>query len=190
MDIKRLMSGKGSPIFSYGLLIVAVILWYALAWEPLSAKRGELELTLQTKDAEIGRLQRELQRHRGVDQRLKQVRRELSVRKGELVPGKTPQLVASNLQDSLLNRASELKVDVVTYKTAPVRKWKDYQLAAVTFTFKTQTSKLVQFLKQLEEDRRAMHLQSLNVVKVPGREPHLRVTVEAEALYLAEVEQE
>lgn len=184
MGIRRLASGRDGPTLRYGVLAIGLILWYALVWDPLSAKRDAIEVDSQAKETEIGRLKRDIERHRTVDQRLKQVKRELAAREGTLVAGETPQGVAASLQDSVLKLASETGQEVVTYKTGPARKWEDYQVAVVTFTFKTGTRKLVGFLKRLEEDRRAMRLRSLNVVGVQGREPHLRTTIEVEALCL------
>ncbi|NDY42571.1 hypothetical protein G3N55_06910, partial [Dissulfurirhabdus thermomarina] len=98
--------------------------------------------------------------------------------------GGDPQVVASNLQNLLLKMASEMGLEVVTYRTGPVRKWRDERLAVTTFTFKTQTYGLVRFLKRLEDDGRLVRLETLNVAKVQGRSPHLRVTLEVAALCL------
>jgi hypothetical protein len=123
-----------------------------------------------------------------VEQRIKQSEKQLAASTRDVVEGRTTQLVASNLQDMLLKAASEAEMEVVTYKTSRVRKWRNYQLAVATFTVKTDTRKLVQFLKALEDDRRAFRLHSINVVKVQGRNPHLRVSIEVEALFMEEVQ--
>jgi len=170
----------------YGLLAIALILWYSLLWDPLAAKLADIDMRIETQEARIDQLNRELRRYRGVDQRLKQAEQQRSQAIGMLVPGNVPQLVASNLQDMLLKKASEAGLEVVTYKTAPVRKWREYQLAVATFTVKASTRKLVHFLRLLQEERMIFRTHSINVVKVQGRDQHLRVSLEVEALVIQE----
>ena len=178
------LSGKKSPLLRYGVLLIGLILWYSLIWDPLSGKLEDLNAGLEIQEAKIGRLKRDMKRLRGVDKRMKQSEQWRDAAMKGLIRGDTPQVMASNLQDILLKTASEVDLQVVTYKTSRVRKWKDYQLAVATFTVKTDTRKLVHFLKLLDDDRRVFRIQSINVVKVKGRNPHLRVNIEAEALFM------
>jgi type II secretory pathway component PulM len=181
-----LRSDGKSPILWYGLLVIVLILWYSLVWEPLSQKLGEMDAKIETQEQKIDRLDREIRRNREVDQEIKQAGQKLSALTKNRIPGDTPQLVASNLQDMLLKRASEADLEVITYKTARERKWRGRELAVTTFTVKTDTRKLVHFLKLLEDDRRVFRVYSINVVKVEGRNPHLRVSLEVEALFVQE----
>lgn len=179
-------SGGGSPVLRYGILVIVLILWQSLIWEPLSQKREEMDTKIEVQEQKIDRLDRELRRNRGLDQEINQTRQKLSALTKDRIPGNTSQLVASNLQDMLLKRASEADLEVITYKTARERKWRGRELAVATFTVKTDTRKLVRFLKLLEDDRRVFRVYSINVVKVEGRAPHLRVSLEVEALFLQE----
>ncbi|MEA1992021.1 MAG: type II secretion system protein GspM, partial [Thermodesulfobacteriota bacterium] len=184
MGISRQLSGKKSPLLRYGLLVIGLIFWYSLVWNPLSGKLEELDSRLETQEAKIGHLKRDIKRHRGVDQRVMQSERRLVTAVKGLMPGDTPQLVASNLQNILLKMASEADLQVITYKTGRVRKWRGYQLAVAKFSAKTDIRKLVKFLKLLDDDRRVFRIQSMRIIKVRGRNPHLRVSLEVEALFM------
>jgi hypothetical protein len=184
LAISRQLSSKRSPLLRYGLLVIGLILWYSLIWNPLSGKIEELDSRLETQEAKIGRLKRDIKRHRGIDQRVIQSERRLATALKGLMPGDTPQLVASNLQDILLKMASKADLQVITYKTGRVSKWRGCQLAVATFSAKTDTRKLVKFLKLLDDDHRVFRIQNINLVKVKGRNPHLRVNLEVEALFM------
>ena len=184
MAISHQLFSKKSSILRYGLLVIGLILWYSLIWNPLSGKLEELDSRLEAQEAKIGRLKRDIKRHRGIDKRVMQSEQRLATAEKGLMPGDTLQLVASNLQDILLKMASEADLQVITYKTGRVRKWRDYQLAVATFSARTDIEKLVKFLKILDDDRRVFRIQSISVVKVKGRNPHLRVNLEVEALFM------
>jgi len=184
VGISRQLSGRKSLLLRYGLLIIGFILWYSLIWNPLSGKIEESGIRLEAQEAKIGHLKRDIKRHRGIDKRVMQSEQRLATAAKGLMPGDTPQLVASNLQDALLKMASEADLQVITYKTGRVRKWRDYQLAVATFSAKTDIKKLVKFLKLLDDDRRVFRIQNMNLVKVKGRNPHLRVNLEVEALFM------
>jgi hypothetical protein len=184
VGISRQLSSKRSPILRYGLLVIGLVLWYSLIWNPLSGKIEELDSRLEIQEAKIGHLKRDIKRHRGVDQRVMQSEQRLATVVKGLMPGDTPQLAASNLQDILLKMASEADFQVITYKTGRVRKWRGYQLAVADFSAKTDIRKLVNFLKLLDKDRRVFRIQSISVVKVKGRDPYLRVNLEVEALFM------
>jgi hypothetical protein len=184
MEISHRLSSKRSPLLSYGFLVIGLILWYSLAWAPLSGKIEELDSRIEAQEAKIGRLKRDIERHRGVDQRIVQSERRLAIAVKGLMPGDTPQLVASNLQDTLLKMASEADLQVSTYKTGRQRKWRNYQLAVVTFSANTDIRKLVNFLKLSNDDHRIFRIYSIRAIKVGGRNPHLRVDLEVEALFM------
>jgi len=184
VGISRQLSSKRSPLLRYGLLVIGLILWYSLVWVPLSGKIEKLDSRLEIQETKIGRLKRDIKRHRGVDQRVMKSEQRLATTVKALMPGDTPQLVASNLQDFLLKMAAEADLQVITYKTGRVSKWRGYQLAVATFSAKTDIRKLVKFLKLLDDDRRIFRIQSISAVKVKGRNPHLRVNFEVEALFM------
>ena len=175
---------KRSAVLRYGLLVIVLILWYSLVWEPLSGRLEDADTRIEAQRIKIESLKRDIRRHYGVDSRLKQSRQELAQAIKRLIAGNAPQLVASNLQDILLKKASEAGLEVVTYKTARVRKWRGHQLALATFTAKADTRKLVKFLKLLDDDDRLFRISRIDVVKIISRHPYLRISIEAEALFM------
>ena len=164
MGISRRLSSKRSPLLRYGLLVIGLILWYSLVWVPLSGKIEKLDSRLEIQETKTGRLKRDIKRHRGVEKRVMQSEQRLATALKGLLPGDAPQLVASNLQDVLLKMAAEADLQVITYKTGRVSKWRGYQLAVATFSAKTDIRKLVKFLKLLDDDRRIFRIQSISAV--------------------------
>jgi len=184
VGISHQLSGRQSPLLRYGLLVIGIILWYSLLWAPLSDKIEKLDSRLETQETKVGHLKRDIKRLSGIDQRIVQSEKRLATAVKLLMPGDTPQLVASNLQDVLLKMASEAEIEIITYKTGRPNKWRGYQLAVANFSAKTDTGKLVKFLKLLDDDRRAFRIQSISAVKIQGRNPHLRLNLEVEALFM------
>jgi len=184
MAVKTFFFKSQSPILKYGIAVILLILWYSLIWSPLSARLDDLKIQKEAQEIKINKLQRNLTRLKNIDIRLNQTRQKVRLAKLNLIKGRTPELVASKLQDILLKKASELNLNVVTYKTAPVRKWHDYQVAVSNFTINTNTRQLVKFLKLIQQEKKALRIKSINIIKIMGRKPVLRVNLELEALFL------
>ncbi len=178
------MWDKKSPVVRYGVPLIGVIVWYMFVWNPLEARMSELEAQRRSREMRLVELDKAISRLKDVGRRLQDAKRELDSARKHLIPGSDPQIVASKLQDILLKEAAEQGVDVLTYKTGPVRKWKEHELAVVVFTMKTDTRSLVDFLKALCSDKRIFRVRNVNIVKVRARESFLRARVEFEALCL------
>ncbi len=183
MGVSRLFDRR-NIVLRYGLLVIILILWYSLVWGPLSGKIEDTDTKIEAQKIKIGHLKRDIRHHYGVDTRLKQSKQKLAQTLKKLIAGNAPQLMASNLQDILLKKASEAGLEVITYKTARVRKWRSYQVALATFTAKADTMKLVKFLKLLDDDPRLFRISRIDVVKIRSRHPYIRVSIEAEALFM------
>ncbi len=183
--VSDMLSSK-APFLRYGILIIVIILWYSFIYDPLSRKLDSKMLQMESQAARIRLINKEFKKLRGINNRLKKAKSELARLEQQLVPGDTPQVVASNLQDLLLKKASEAGLEVVTYKTSRSRRWRNYQLAVSTFTAKANTAKLVGFLNLLEKAGKAYRIYSINIIKIRGRNPYLRVNLEVEALVLQE----
>jgi type II secretory pathway component PulM len=175
-------AGKGSPLLRYGVLVIALILWYSFVWDQIAAKNRALEETIEARQAKITRLQGKLKKYSGFEAKLKKAERSYSALEKRLLRGETPQIVASNLQDLLNTAAAEAGLEVTTYRTIKGRKWKKKQLAAVRLTLKGDIAKLVNFLELIKKKNSLIRINSLNIVKVSGRNPYLRINIEAEAL--------
>ncbi len=181
MKKKGVASGN-SPLLRYGILVIVVILWYSFVWDAISAKNSQLRDQIEARDAKIKRLQTRIRRFSGLDARLKAAQRQLFALEKRLLPGANPQIVASNLQDILNSAAADAGLEVTTYRTIKGRRWKQRKLAAVRLTLKGDTAKLVKFLELIRKKNGLIRVSNLNVVKVSGRNPYLRINIEAEAL--------
>jgi hypothetical protein len=156
-------------------------------YTPLSGKIKDLDSRHETQEKKIEYLKQEIKRHRGIDQRIIQSKQRLTNALQRLLPGDTPQVTASNLQDILLKMASKADLEIITYKTGRIKEWRGYHLATATFSAKTDTRKLVNFLRLLDYDHRAFRIHNINLVKIGGRNPYLRVNLEVEALFIKAV---
>lgn len=175
------MSDK-SPVLRYGILAIVIIVWYSFVWDQIDHRIEVLKETIEVKDAAVVRLQAKLKKNSGLEAKLKQEMRLYAALEKRLLPGATPQIVASNLQDLLNTSATEAGLEITTYRTIKGRKWNKRRLAAVRLTFKGDTSMLVKFLELIRKRNSLIRISNMNIVKVSGRKPYLRINIEAEAL--------
>ncbi len=180
--MKRLF--QANPLLKYGLLIIIVIIWYSFLFQPMLNSIEENRIKAQRLENRLKRLSSTLKGTKNLDKRLADARKRLERRKRQTIPGASHQIVTSNLQDLLLKKAADAGLDVVTYKTSSKKKWRNYALAVVNLTVKSDTNKLVQYLKSLADTRKALRIRSINIVTVRGRNPHIRVRMDVEALYM------
>ncbi len=183
MKSVSIKAGSRSPLLRYGILAIVVIVWYSFVWDAVSSRTEMLRETLEAKEAKVQRLQAKLKKNSGLESKLKNAERQYTALEKRLLPGDTIQIVASNLQDMLNTAAAEAGLEVTTYRTIKGRKWRKKQLAAVRLTLKGDTAKLVKFLELIKKKNKIVRINSLNVVKVSGRKPYLRINIEAEALF-------
>ncbi len=174
--------GHKSPLLRYGILVIMVILWYSLVWDSITNRTKMLNDILEAKSARVQRLQTRLKKNSGIEARLKNAQKQYTLLEKRLLPGGTPQIVSSNLQDLLNTAAAESGLEVTTYRTIKGRKWRKKEVAAVRLTLKGNTAKLVKFLELIKNKNKIVRINNLNVVKVNGRKPYLRINIEAEAL--------
>jgi len=182
--MKGLLSGTGSrsPLLRYGILAIAIILWYSLVWDGIASRTEMLRESLEAKQAKVQRLQAKLKKNSGLETKLRSAEKQYAALEKRLLPGNTTQIVASTLQDMLNTAAAEAGLEVTTYRTIKGRKWRKKELAAVRLTLKGDTAKLVKFLEIIRKKNSIVRINNLNIVKVSGRKPYLRINIEAEAL--------
>ncbi len=182
--MKALFSGTGSrsPLLRYGILVIVVILWYSLVWDGITSRTETLRENLEVKQAKVERLQAKLKKNTGLEAKLRNAEKQYAALEKRLLPGDTIQVVASTLQDMLNTAAAEAGLEVTTYRTIKGRKWRKKGLAAVRLTLKGDTAKLVKFLELINKKKKIVRINNLNIVKVSGRKPYLRINIEAEAL--------
>ena len=171
-----------SPVIRYGIIAIVWIAWYGLLWAPVSQKTEERELLLQASQMKVENLKKKLAANRQARSKLEKQKKRLAALKKLAIKGENPQVIASNLQTEILTYASKNKIEVVTYRTGSTKKWNKYRLATATFTFKCQTGQLVKLLQFFDGKSKLMRLGRLNIVWVRGRNAHLRVIIDVEAL--------
>jgi hypothetical protein len=172
-----------SPLLKYGVLCIAVILWYSFVWDYMSTRLEDTNLAIENATARIGRLRRDVRRLGKVGPDLKKLKAELASLRKMQVKGETPQIVATTLQNMVIDKAKKAGLEVVTYKTVNRRKWKGYQLGVSTFTLKGDIRKFTFFFKMLQDEKKLFRISNLNISKVNGKKPYMRANLEIEAIF-------
>lgn len=181
------LSQRNRPaLVKYGVVIIALILWYSFLWDPINARLQEKQTALDAQQLKITHLRKRISRLRGVDNRLAAEIRRLEHLKKELVPGADPQLVSNKIQNSFLKKASEAGVEVLVYRNGSKRHWRDYRLAVSIFNIKATTAQFVDLLERLELEKKLLRLNNVNISALRGKPSHLRINLEVEALFLGD----
>ncbi len=186
MDLSFLNLKRQPPLVRYGALLIFFIAWYALMYSPIESRIELQKTTIEAQELKIGRLKRRINRLKNIDQTLSLEKKKLEQLKGRLVPGDTIQMVATNIQDSFLKKASKNDINVLVYRSGRPRKWRSYKLAVAIFNLKTNIVKLVHFLEDFYSDKRLQRINNINVSTMRGKEKELRVNLEVEALFLGD----
>ncbi len=185
MNSKTFTSQKNRPaLIRYGVVIIALILWYSFIWDPLTGKLEEKQTALEAQQLRITHLKKRINRLKNVDKRLAAEIKRLDHLKNRLVPGDSPQQVSTNIQNSFLKRASESGVEVVVYRSGSKRRWRGYQLAVSVFNLRGTTAQFVDLLEQLEKEKTISRLNNINIANHRGKPSQLRINLEVEALFL------
>lgn len=173
-----------SPIVKYGVLAMIWIAWYGLFYSNFSEKIRENETLTATLRIKLSNISKEKLKLQQAASSLKNKEMELERLKKSVVPGDDPQVVASNLQNLVLTYASQKKIDVLTYRTSSTTRWKGYKLARTTFTFKCNRNNFVDIFRFFDTQKKLIRPSRVNIVWVMGRNAHLRVVMDIEALVL------
>ncbi|MDA8161429.1 MAG: GspMb/PilO family protein [Desulfobacteraceae bacterium] len=184
MNAAGLQFDSKSPVLRYGVLAIAFIIWYSFIFDPLTKKIEEVTSNIDLTDAKILKTKKDIKRLHGIDQQLKQAENDRSMIMKRLIPGQNPQLVASNLQDIILKKASDAGMDVLSYRTFAGNKWHDYQLGTATLITKASTKSLTRFLMSLDSEDRIIRVNNLNIIVMQGNNPYIRVNMDVDALYI------
>jgi hypothetical protein len=183
MKMKLLNLSDKSPVLRYGLLAIALILWYFLLYDPMSSRQESYKKETRATSLKIKRLKKEIDKNRNLDQALKNARGKYAILKKEFLSGKDPQMAGSILQNILLKDAEIAGLDVASYKISPTKRWEEHQVVSVDMRVKAQTLDLVHFLRLLEKEKGIFRFAHMNITKVLGRNQHLRVNLKVEGLY-------
>lgn len=184
MKTAGLQFDSKSPILRYGVLAIAFIIWYSFIFEPLAKKVTEVTGNIYLTDAKILKTKKDIKRLYGIDRKLKQVENDRSMVMKRLIPGQNPQLVASNLQDILLKKASDAGMDVLSYRTFAGNRWHDYQMGTATLITRASIKSLTRFFMSLDSEDRIIRVNNLSIIAMQGNDPYIRVSMDVDALYI------
>ncbi len=173
-----------SPVVRYGALAIVWIVWYAFFYSGLSSKIKEGETEMDALKIQVSTLTKERERLSKVTSLLKAKEQELDRLKKMAIPGNNPQVVASNLQNLVLTYASQKNIEVLTYRTSSTTRWKGYKVARTTFTFKCNRENFVDLFRFFDTQRKLIRPSRVNIVWVRGRNSHIRVILDIEALFI------
>lgn len=173
-----------SPVLKYGIIIIVFIFWTEFVWDSLEAKLEKLNSQLEQTEKDIKKYNKMSQQLKNIEQRLKDIQNKKNLQTSSLLSDSEPTVVASQLQDTILKKASENKLQVVTYRVSSQKKWKNYILVSTYFNFKTNLDNIVAFLQSIESDQRFYRIHLVDILPVKGNDPHIRFSIELEALCL------
>ncbi|WP_141674274.1 hypothetical protein, partial [Dissulfuribacter thermophilus] len=173
-----------SPLVRYGILIIIWIAWYSLFYSNLNTRIQENETQISTLKIQLSSLEKEKKRLEEAAKTLGSIENRLSNLKKRVIDGADPQVVASNLQNLILTYASQKGIEVLTYRTSSSTKWKGYSVARTTFTFKCNKNNFVELLRFFGEQKKLIRPSRLNIVWIRGRNAHIRVILDVEALII------
>lgn len=177
---------KQPPLVRYGILLIIVIVWHTLIYSPMKSSIELKKTRLEAQELKIARLKKRINRLKDIEKKLSMEKMKLAQLKRRLVPGNSIQMVATNIQDSFLKKASKNDINVLVYRSGRPRKWKSYKLAVAIFNLKTDIVKLVNFLEDFYSEKRLQRINNINVSTMRGKEKELRVNLEVEALFLGD----
>ena len=173
---------RTSPILVIGLPLIVVILVYMYVFEPLRSNLASMRDALSTQEMKIEMTQNRIKRLKRLLKEKRQVKKEVQELRKSLVPGKSLQEVATSLQNDFLEKAKKNKVEVLVYRPAQKRKWKDFQVAAVVFNLKTHLEPFVELLEDLQREKRIQRTNNISLSTIRGMKD-LRINLEVEALF-------
>jgi uncharacterized membrane protein YhiD involved in acid resistance len=173
-----------SPILKYGIIVIIFILWSEFVWDNLETRLEKLNSQIEQTEKNIKKFNKTGKDLKNIEQRLKEIQTKKNIQNSSILSDSDPTVVASQLQDTILKKASENKLQVVTYRVSTQRKWKNYTVVSTYFNFKTNLDNIVAFLQSIESDQRFYRVHLVDILPVKGNDPHIRFSIELEALCL------
>ncbi len=178
------LKGLNSPLVRYGALIIVWILWYALFYMDISEKIEAQNSSINALKIKLSTIAKEKKRLQDQTKELNRLNSRLSSLKSRLLTGENGQIVASKLQDMLIQYMEKNKIDVLTYKTSSEGRRYSYNVARATFTLKCNRENFVALLSFFKDNHKLIRPYRLNVIWIKGKKAHLRVVLDVEAIYI------
>ncbi|NPA94831.1 MAG: hypothetical protein GXO58_05320 [Thermodesulfobacteria bacterium] len=178
---------KNQPVWvRYGVAVIVVILWYVFILSPIKSKMESRKMALEGQELKIERLKRRIKKLSNIDKELAQEKKRFQLLQKRLIPGRTLQEVATNLQNSFLKNAKKAEVEVLVYRSGSPRKWRDYKLAVAIFSIKCSLSQFLDLLELLDKEKKFQRINNINVSTIRGKKSELRINMEIEGLFLGD----
>ncbi len=182
-----LMGGKNqSTLVRYGLIVIVLILWYGLILSPINSRIKTRQETLETQELRVQMLQKRIRKLSNIDKEFSLEKKRFVNLKKRLIPGDSLQLVATNMQNSFLQKAKKAGAEVLVYRSGSPRRWRDYRLAVSIFNLKCNLSQLLDLLESLYREGRLQRINNINFSTIRGRKSELRINMEVEGLFLGD----
>ena len=175
-----------------GGALVLVLFVYGIV-KPYRAYLEELDDEIAQQAMLIAKMERQQNRGPQVEQQVSQLRQRMQDVRQRLIPGGTPALAASQLQERLRNIARERGLDVLTTVSLRDEPAGDFRKTTVQMTLRGNLPELAQFMSAVEYGDWRLAVSSLEVrgtynVRVAGmqqagvRQNPLTVTLEVSGL--------
>ena len=177
---------KHSFLVRYGIIVIAFILWYAFILNPINSKIESTKNGLEAQEFKIQRLKKRIKRLSNIDKECDQEKRRFENLKKRLIPGDTLQMVATNMQNSFLQKAKKAEVEVLVYRSGSPRSWRDYRLAVAIFNLKSNLANFLELLQALDREKRFQRINNVNFSTIRGKKSEIRINMEIEGLFLGE----
>ncbi len=177
---------KQSFLVRYGIVVIAFILWYVFIINPISSKIESTKSGLEAQEFKIQRLKKRIKRLSNIDKEFEQEKRRFENLKKRLIPGDTLQMVATNMQNSFLQKAKDAGVEVLVYRSGRSRSWRDYRLAISIFNLKSDLESFLELLQAINREKRFQRINNVNFSTIRGKKSELRINMEIEGLFLGD----
>lgn len=145
-----------------GVALFLVVLVHGLI-KPYRAYTAGLEDEIEQQASHIAKMTRQRDRSPQVEQQVQQLRQRLQDVRQRLIPGGTPALASSQLQDRLQNLASASGLDVLTTVSLRDEAVGEFRKTTVQMTLRGGLSELGKFVASVEYGDWRLAVSSLEV---------------------------
>jgi len=163
-----------------------LILWYALVLSPIDSRIKSRQESLESQELRIQRLERRIKKLSNIDKEFAQEKKRFENLKKRLIPGDSLQLVATNMQNSFLQKAKKAGAEVLVYRSGSPRRWRNYRLAVSIFNMKCALTQFLDLLEALDAEKRFQRINNVNFSTIRGKKSEIRINMEIEGLFLGD----
>ena len=153
---ERILAGVAIAFLGLNILNYGVV-------QPYRAITNSLEESIEQESQQIAKMIRVRDRQADVDQQTARLRQRLQQMQGRLIPGDTPALAASRLQEHLRTLASSSGLEVLT--TVPLRDEAigEFRQTTLQMTLRGEMPAIAQFVADVEYGKWLLAVSSFEV---------------------------